>query len=900
MTQTEELAAEADATARAAREGLEWLQRPANAELVGDRLEVTRKVLHRGLTAAQRLAGTARRPMAVAVFGASQAGKSHLIATLAKTGDSLLVKFNGLDQPMNYIKQINQDKGTESTGVVTRFSTKPTETPPGFPVHLKLLSHSDIIKIIVNAYVFDGRPKDGPTVEEVGRHLASFRGAMPNGDARNGLGEEDVWDIEEYFARYLGNAPATQPLADAGFWEFAAQAASSMPLETIGQLFSIAWGGYNLLTDLYLKLARGLQQVGFAAEAFVPVRAIDLAENLAGKDVFSILEVGGLERINDPSPARIEMRTPSGIHADLPRSVVSALTAEVHLCMVDKPWPFFESTDLLDFPGYRSRGLKDSSTTSDIDGPTLLKRKLQSDPSATLKELILRGKVEYLFQRYVADQEITAMLLCVKENNQDVTDLAAVISRWVGLANGETPADRSGKPPLLFYILTRFDLTAFEEKASDESLGLAARFEGRMLASLLSLFGAPDSWVNNWSDGRPFNNLFLMRNPGIKNAAVFDHDGPRESGIRAERVEWIARLRDSFLSVDMVQKHFADPSAAFDEVMRLNDGGATRIARNLTPICRPDVKPAQVREALKTLRRRLAEALNPYYRSSDVEQRLGERRGVADRVIADLAASDSAGRMGSVLRGFMIENAGMSDYLQRGDIAELPETAEAAPAVPPAGSRGVLPGQAARPLAAAVLPGAPRPAARVSAPHQRFAALAVKAWIASAFERANDAHFAHDVLVSTDNLVEIATEVSGAAARLKLGSQIAAAIERHAFGDERRDRQREKAAIVATRIINRFIADLGMAERPEADRPHVPDPDGGQARAIFQARPVAYDASGISREPVAYQAMAAYDWLYAFYRTVEDNALHEDGYNVDPRENAALGEILRALTADIR
>ena len=45
----------------------------------------------------------------------------------------------------------------------------------------------------------------------------------------------------------------------------------------------------------------------------------------------------------------------AGTPTALPRATLTALIAEVSLVIAEQPWPFFEHTDLLDFPGARSR-----------------------------------------------------------------------------------------------------------------------------------------------------------------------------------------------------------------------------------------------------------------------------------------------------------------------------------------------------------------------------------------------------------------------------------------------------------------------------------------------------------------------------------------------------------------
>ena len=80
-----------------------------------------------------RLREAAQRPMCVAVFGASQAGKSYLVSRLAAPpGGRLAARFG--DRTLDFLKDINPPGGQEATGLVTRFTMHPQPSPPGAPV----------------------------------------------------------------------------------------------------------------------------------------------------------------------------------------------------------------------------------------------------------------------------------------------------------------------------------------------------------------------------------------------------------------------------------------------------------------------------------------------------------------------------------------------------------------------------------------------------------------------------------------------------------------------------------------------------------------------------------------------------------------------------------------------
>ncbi|PRX10058.1 UNVERIFIED_ORG: hypothetical protein BCL66_105244 [Martelella mediterranea] len=889
-----ELLAEARNVSEAAKQGMAWTESPESRERMGERLASVSKELRRGAVTASRLIDAVERPMAVAVFGASQVGKSHLISVLARSNDELFATFDGVDEPVSYINRINIDKGTESTGVVTRFTMRKAPAPSGFPVCLRLLGHADIIKILANAYFLDGKPRDLAERNEIEAHIEPYRD-MAGSPANNGLSIEDIWDLEEYCKEYLDNSPLTPKLAP--FWRVAARCFSYLTIEQLGDFLSILWGGQKAVSKLYVDLVSGLQSLDFPSEAFVPLDVIDATDST----IISIVTVDGLNDLASGSDQMIEIATHSGKRTSLPRSSVAALTAELWITIKDKPWDFLDHTDLLDFPGYRSRGLEAGDIDlDDADGPRGIARFLSEHPDQTLKQLLLRGKVEYLFQRYVAEQEITSMLLCAKDSNLDVLQLPEVVARWIGTTHGSKPADRQGKDILLFFIFTMFD-KHFEQKAGDDLHGLGRRFVGRMESSLLHPYGKnPDSWVQNWGPGKPFDNCFLMRNPNVHNDSIFVLDeNHREEKLRPDKADFINRLKAAFSETPEVRAHFRDPKQAFDQMMALNDGGARHIAENLSPVCDPAIKERQIAFRLSQLRHRLRNALEPYFVPTDSRERLAERLKVADQVIEDIYRCESLGRFGSFLSGLMLDTEALADRLSEVNLNRSVETAHAA--TQPTAAVATTPrprpgGDGPRPRPGRAPAEAPAAVATENNGLKERETLMGEAAVGELETRLGDAaanpHFAALVGMSTDTLGEIARELTTAAERVELARRVADTITRVAFVD-RRDQMIEKATVAAEQVTNHFIADFGTSLLDPEERAIV-ELEGG-SRPAFQQRPTTFDASGIGPVPDSFAQRYVDDWVHAFYGAVEKNALSDSGLTIDPALNETLSNILDML-----
>ena len=484
-----------DETARLAREALSWVGDPKNDVRVAFERPLISRALRNFAYQAKRLSASVTRPMCVGVFGPSQAGKSYLVSVLARKGESLIALFDDPARPeVDFIRDINPYGGKEATGLVTRFTIHKQQTPTNYPVALRLLSQTDLLKILANSYFFDTNLQEEKQLspEDVESHLAKYR-AMASTCYADVLREEDIWDVQEYFQRQIKR---TEIRVFDKAWDSFAAIAPYVPVAARAELFSIFWGFHKPFTGLYCRLLENLAKLQFAGQAFCTLDALVPA-------VTGILNVETLAGLDTPDAEGVRLALSNGFTAELPKPIVTALTAELDITLKEAPWPFFEHTDLLDFPGYRSREQHN------------LEKYLREAKDA-LKELFLRGKVDYLFQRYTAEQELTSTLLCIPPSNLEVTTLAAVVEDWIGATHGRTPELRVGRPVLLFFCLTKFD-DLLSETVVAEQADPSLRFKTRMEASLLKPFAKfADFLAQPLDAGRRFQELLLDPQPQLQ------------------------------------------------------------------------------------------------------------------------------------------------------------------------------------------------------------------------------------------------------------------------------------------------------------------------------------------------------------------------------------------------
>ena len=147
-----------DVVESTSRKAIEWTKNSENnsVPLVKNTASSAQlKLLHK-IANARMMKQACKNRSGIGLFGESQAGKSYLVSTLASDGDNRLMTILG-DTEFDFIKQINpQGGGKESTGLVTRFSSKlANPSDNDYPVQLQLIKECEIAKILINSYFND-------------------------------------------------------------------------------------------------------------------------------------------------------------------------------------------------------------------------------------------------------------------------------------------------------------------------------------------------------------------------------------------------------------------------------------------------------------------------------------------------------------------------------------------------------------------------------------------------------------------------------------------------------------------------------------------------------------------------------------------------------------------------
>jgi len=833
----------------------------------------------------RQCARAAMRKMCAGVFGPSQAGKSYLISALARDASGVLMALFGAEV-RDFIEEINPEGGKEATGLVTRFTmTRPASLPEGFPVQIKLLTETDLVKIIANTYYADCEHREIPDTNAITKSIDELQNRKGTGSAHINL--DALEDLREYLVKDFQAKARVQELDRCGYWKRIFDLGPQLDLESRVHMYSVIWDNVSQFTALLRLLLRALEKLGYAPEAFCPLEALIPRDG-------SIIDVATLAGLGDSAGgAELAIRTASDPPVSLPRSVVTALTAELTIVMREKPDDYFDHTDLLDFPGYRSR-YKFSDVRKELEKPGMA------------NDLFLRGKVAYLFQRYCAERELTSMLLCIGPSNQEVQDLPGVINDWVISTHGELPESRRDKPVALYFILTKFDME-FEEKKGAPSV--ETRWDNRLHASLLDFFGKQHDWPKIWDGKDSFRNMFLLRNPNFGFKAVLEYDeNNREKGIRPDQLGYVSALESAFMNSKCVAAHFKDARGAWDAAMRLNDGGISYIRDSLRPLCNPAIKQAQIATTLAERKNRLALRLQAFYRSDDKEEERRQKT-LLSRTFGQIFARMLQGQtMGEFIRRLCVQDNELYELYfeaRRRFLESEEDSGQIAPQV------SVGSGAAADDIFAELFGNEAPPEEAAPKDETPVFTAARPKDEAQYFAELIEAHWCNRLQALSDNpsiqkyygfppaeLSKFAAELALGASRLKLREEMEKALRAAAaYSNTAKERIVWQQVGMAASLINAFVDWLGRNPRSHPDKEDRTVFMGGNSYVLFTPpkKPDGFPALPEMQE--SFEKAWFMDWLRALHVLLQENVDFEGGQMYNQEQNTRLGEIIQTVSS---
>lgn len=853
--------------------------------------------LRRVRNTARRLGGVSGLPMTVGFFGLSQAGKSYLISTLAAgVNGKLETDFGG--NRLDFLTHVNPPGGgKEATGLVTRFSRTARPGPDDFPLELKLFGEVEVAKVLANSFFNDFNTEkvlyrfDETAIRQLLKELGKRRQLKPV----LGVSEDDVVALWDYLQ---GSFPASLGGLAGYYWPAAVELAPWLAVEDRTRLFSIFWGEINELSEAYLSFARTLSSLGNADRVFAPLDALVRQTDKGLSQADSIMNVDMLERLGKDSDKRIsvrpfidgELRAP----VELSLAQLAALTVELVFPLVEPTSePLFEQVDLLDFPGYRGR-----LSVESLDD---VRRAVSSDEASPVAQLILRGKVAYLFERYTDSQEMNVLIVCTPSNKQsDVTAVGPVLTRWIDKTQGSKPEERALRKPGLLWAITMFDMRIGSDLDKGEDLlRLGWGSGGMMKMTMLERFGQY-TWLQEWTAGQPFDNTFLVRKPRMK-VTFLNVQGGEETGISAAAQDSLALMRSTFGEDETVQRHVNQPLQAWDAMLELNDGGMGRISQYLRGVALREVKLERIGEQLDDVLHLLDSRLGHWFQAEGAGE-LEKKRKLAKQIFDAVWPR-------RILLGELLQKMQLPDdlvrglYLRAGDDEPLAVASDAGNGAATGGALNLGDGLThddgfdlfgdSEPAAVSSASAAPL---RSSGSDARFAQAVLREWIGHLRHLPEDVRLMTYLGFAKPAVEALVDEIITAASRLDLQTRLLRAIVSTEQIGTKREQLAGRQVLTAKTVLGDFIGWLSFIEMPVELRPDSRIERGAK---LFQAPPVIVPGKlpQLPAQSLEHTRNYVGDWLVALTKIAEDNAGHSAGREITPEQNEALGKVLATLHA---
>lgn len=634
-------------------DGINWVknnlkgerQRNAYDELVAQRIHL--KKIKMAVT---------ENPAAV-LYGESQQGKSYLVSSLLSTPDSSFSVIDAnADKKYDFITQINPiGQGAEATSVVTRFTIKPTSPVAGYPVKIKLLSISDIILMLCDTYYEDVKYYDNLLKEgDIRKSLQEIKQRSEGTCASSKvlISEDDILIMQDYFNRHFrSKAPY---ILDADYFKTVSLFIETVSIADWVDIFSILWNNNPDVSKLFNNILDQYKSINFASEIYAKYDAI-----LRGQG--EILDVTRLKALYEPHQKEIEVCTLVSNNPNqhiLHASYLCALSSEVVLQLPQEllaKKSFLQTSDVLDFPGARARlDLKEEQIVDYIP------------------QMLLRGKVAYLFNKYSDNLMINTLLFCHSKRQAGPRFMPELLRTWVESFVGVTPEERSkfmekAQIAPLFVIGTMFNLDLKKDQNDKDKASLAARWEQRFeKVYKKELFGEDCRWLDAWETGKKFQNCYLLRDFYYSSQAennIFS-GWTREGNPELEEViptdypTFRTDLKETFLQYPFVKNHFANPEEAWTESATINKDGSEYILKHLT-IAADNINNARedkFQRDLVCIQQQIFSELQKYYHdeSSDGNLTMAKRLAGEAQASLDIAFGRDPYFFGKMMQCFVL------------------------------------------------------------------------------------------------------------------------------------------------------------------------------------------------------------------------------------------------------
>ncbi len=527
---------------------------------------------------AGNLLRSSKVPVSAAVYGPSQVGKSLFVGRVLRPADprfSPLGRDENLGPPayfsnLSFDLDLNpQSLDFEATAIVTRFTTKDRfdETvPPKYPVLVRGLSRAEWLRVLSRGFQSEcNMPREEIWQDAQVEKLMEEQSGLFRADEVDREWRMDLLDAYSYLRRleplrYRTNESmfngllSRYPMSADGYVQVAAR---------------LCWNSWPSITGLFNRIQKFLDMTrqhgreGIACHWGAVRFLLDSQRTMEHKNERSAIlpEISWndlVDRVEDgwfvldycpgQGPPKQDLAT---IQSAMLELVVPVLPDRLNA-----EWrQVLEQIDFLDIPGLRNTGK--GSEVGLLDSADSLKDQMT---------IVKRGKVFYLFERYIEEMQIQTLLLLIRHGNVEVRgQLKQYVDQWGRTRYGREswPTKVHDDPPAFFIGMTRID----RQFTDTEQTPTSKLYDNRLdeiegtLPEVMRAFGGENA---------PFTNIYPIRYPG-----TWDFDAATRRTL--DETKW-ELARQAFLESSMVQTYVANAAVKWQAIMQDGDGGASLIA----------------------------------------------------------------------------------------------------------------------------------------------------------------------------------------------------------------------------------------------------------------------------------------------------------------------------------
>jgi hypothetical protein len=665
---------QAERTEQLATEMADWLGEHSDARKEkdlapiheSDEFELTR--LRR---MASNLYSSAKVPVAAAVYGPSQVGKSLFVGRVLRRSSedySPLGRDEKLGEPayyqhLSFDDDLNPQSGSnEATALVTRFTTKDRiaeSVAPEYPVIVRALTRSQWLRVMARGFAVECVTPQRNWTQEQLEELFQDLSRRYGGTDVDRRWRYDLLDAYAYMREVdrrgfqskeaiLNGMLTRYPLSEDGYIAAAAH---------------LFWDNWGSLTTLFMRIHEFLEKI-----------------NNSGRDPAILTHWAGVRFLLDTQRAKVHERRQSRCFSRVDwkdfhltqkgdwhvleyrpgegrgneqletiQAAMLELVIPILPHRLSEDWrKCIESIDILDVPGMRAgrQGAEQGKRSS-------------ADTLDEQMEIVKRGKVAYLFERYTEELQIQTLLLLARGGNLEVTaQMKHHIDKWGRAHYGDEnwPGKVRDELPALFLGITGID-EEFRNRAeyADEML-----YDTR-LAQLSDALGPV---MNEFGGkGRHFSNVYPIRYPG-----TWDADAATRQKDGAEKWEHAGK---AFVASKLVQRYVASPDEKWRVAMSDDDGGTSLISAGWREVTTAEKKQDQLQASIQEIYARLLQLAQGWLVNPDSNVDRQQRAACARRVIEWLSSDPQAvyDRVQALERSLGFQEG---DQWQISDFADMP------------------------------------------------------------------------------------------------------------------------------------------------------------------------------------------------------------------------------------